>query len=198
MKPKGWLILLGVFFFLVNIGGLICLYRLGYEFTTQNWIVAGGVLFALLGWVVTAFVSLHNSIKQHTINVLLQSRLSTAFQERYKQLTVEFCPRPKEIRKVTLQDISNPEKRDALSGLQYFLNYYEFIAVGLKQGDLDEKLLKECVSGIVSRLYDISEEYIKHVRGINSKGKPEDPTLYEYFIELHKKWCINDGAPLDV
>jgi hypothetical protein len=43
-------------------------------------------LLALLGWMIQAWLSIRNSRKQHTMNLLLQSRLSTEFNKHVEQL----------------------------------------------------------------------------------------------------------------
>src|SRR5258708_5070557 len=64
--------------------------RLGFEkapfaLETAQWLVILTIFVVGIGWIVTAIVAVHNSIKQHTVNTLLQSRLSVAFQEKQKE-----------------------------------------------------------------------------------------------------------------
>jgi hypothetical protein len=48
----------------------------------SQWVVAVAAWSAVIGWMTNALVTVRNSVKQHTINTLLQSRLSTAYMTK--------------------------------------------------------------------------------------------------------------------
>lgn len=53
---------------------------------------------------------------------------------------------------------------EAIEGLKYLLNFYEFLALGIKLGDLDDSLLYETISPSVVGLYERSKAYRMDVR----------------------------------
>lgn len=61
-----------------------------FQFNATNWLFLFATFLAVVGWITTAIVNLRNSIKQHTINTLLQSRLSTALNQRTDDLAAVY------------------------------------------------------------------------------------------------------------
>jgi hypothetical protein len=144
-----------------------------------EWLPTLGVLLAATGWITSAIVTIRNSVKQHTINTLLQTRLSATYQEYaakaragLKGHTPEF-PAP-------LDKIKNDE--DCLAGVEYLLNYIEFMAVGISHGDLHEAVLKDSMRGIVIRFSAISQEYIDDCRSRNGLR------TYQHLLWLCNRW----------
>jgi len=65
-------------------------------------------------------------------------------------------------------------KITAIAGLRYLLNFYEFMAKGIRAKDLDEDLLFGTLRSIVVALYNDSAEYRKFVReGNNTSALPD-------------------------
>lgn len=79
---------------------------------------------------------------------------------------------------------ANPKDVEAL---QYILNYLEFVAVGIRQGELDEALMKQTLRGIVVNVRDFAKPYIAFQRGV-SDGKVERPKYLEHFLWLDARW----------
>jgi hypothetical protein len=150
-----------------------------FDFTPTNWLFLFATFLAVVGWIITAIVNLRNSIKQHTINTLLQSRLSTAFNQRTDDLAAVY-PTGKIL---TESDLTNtdPNNLAALAALKYFLNHHEFVAVGISHGDLSHDVLKSSLEGIVVGLYEKAEVYIK-------ARQREDPQNFEHFVWLYERW----------
>lgn len=54
------------------------------ELKQPQWVVLAGVVAAIAGWIFSAWVTIRNSTKQHTMTILLQSRLSATYMENAK------------------------------------------------------------------------------------------------------------------
>lgn len=159
-----------------------------------NWLFLTGVCGAVCGWIISSLVTIRNSIKQHTINTLLQTRLSATYMEEARHVNDKFFSKGKPIAQVVehLQGSSDDSKRD-YRAVTYFLNYFEFVAVGIRHGDLDEKVLRGTLRGIVLNMREICGPYIRYARGCASFNAIDDrrcasPHLLEHFLWLTKRW----------
>jgi hypothetical protein len=146
----------------------------------QNLITVFGIVAAITGWIFTSWVSMRNVKRQHTMNVLLQSRLSQAYQQHMKKV-VEIYLGSSGFNPVQINDWDQTEKKEAIEGIKYLLNYFEFIAIGIKSGDLDEGTLRNSMSVILNTLVTMSDEYIKH-------SKSKSRKIYRFLIPLNKRW----------
>ncbi|MEH6413831.1 DUF4760 domain-containing protein [Pseudomonas sp. CGJS7] len=68
---------------------------------------------------------------------------------------------------------ANVEKAEAIQALKFVLNYYEFMAVGIKAGDLDGDLLFSSISTAVIRLFDRAKAYIDFASDEARGGHPD-------------------------
>ena len=143
-----------------------------------EWATTTGIYFAVSGWITNAIVTMRNSVKQHSINTLLQSRISKVYlDEGTRALTV-----------IAAYTVDNPAPANAIEGhkdqdaVDYVLNYIEFLAVGVKHGDLHEDVMKDSMRGIVNRFTTITMPYIKEVR--NTHG----PRTFQNLLWLRKRW----------
>ncbi|MDP3761521.1 MAG: DUF4760 domain-containing protein [Ramlibacter sp.] len=136
-----------------------------------------------------AIVTIRNSVKQHTVNTLLQSRLSQLYMQKVGEVNAALAPPGQPYRRLAAEQISATESVAVVDGVRYFLNYFEFVAVGVRHGDLDEDLMKGSLRGIVSRLSDAGHELIRVESGETS-GKPNK--TYEHLKWLNRRWA--DGA----
>jgi len=155
-----------------------------------QWVLAMGAFTAMVGWMVSAIVTVRNSVKQHTINTLLQSRLSVAYVERLKTLNSVFSPVGKDPVPVTDKDFLSElkETKDAVDALRYFLNHLEFIALAIKHGDLDEGLMKASMRGIVMTQVTVGDALIK-------KGIQRHKDNYCNTRWLVKRWTSETKWP---
>lgn len=151
------------------------------KFDEKDWISFGALVVALLTFLTREFLAARATRRQHTVTVLLQSRLSTAFNERLKAMDKHYPSAPSLVR-FQIADWQIADKSDAIQGLRYLLNYYEFIATGIRIGDLDEDFLFETVGGIVANLCNIGEHFI-------SEAQKRHASVYEHVIWLRDRWA---------
>jgi len=149
-------------------------------------IVTAGVIVAAMGWMVTSMVTIRNSVKQHTINTLLQTRLSSTYMAEADQINKFFAGKGYSAGACApLSVIESDEK--TLKAIDYILNFLEFMAVGIKHGDLQEMVLKDAMRGIVVTFTKITQRYIDHCRGVGP-GKIERPRAYQNLLWLRDRW----------
>lgn len=160
------------------------------KLTKPNWLLLVGVVAAVMGWLVSSYITLRNSIKQHTINTLLQSRLSTHYQQQAQVINQTFfAPGMPLNDPVPLDFLLDEKNKDALGAVNYVLNYFEFCAVGIRYGDLDENLMRQTMRGIIRRLCNRMMPYIRYTRKEDENGKLAEPTTqFEHIKWLLTRW----------
>jgi hypothetical protein len=89
-----------------------------------------GAGLATTGWIYTARRARALSRKQHTVNVMLQATFNKDFQAA--MATIRPCMRTGQCP----ADILQPEQEPLREAFRTVLNHFEFVAVGLRNGDL--------------------------------------------------------------
>lgn len=162
------------------------------KMTPGNWLVAISILAAVTGWIVAAYITLRNSIKQHTINTLLQSRLSATYMQYASIINSEYFARGASPDPVSLDEIWAVVDKDGqhkvYEAVNYVLNYFEFLAAGIRHGDLDRSMLAHTLRGNVIRLYEKLTPYIESTRGERVGDVVERPSQFEHVTWLYSEW----------
>lgn len=155
----------------------------------------------VIGWFVHSHNNLNSERKQHTVNILNSSRMSSVYQEHlrlatdkyndpYKHVTEADVKLYTEWRKGSITiDFSSEEakvKKDintirAIQSVMYLLNYYEFVAAGVFSGDLDEEYLYATIAGISTNLVNYSKPLI-------DKYQANDKLTWQYIVKLSNNW----------
>lgn len=138
-------------------------------------LVAAGM--ATCGWLYTARRARALSRKQHTVTVMLQASLNSEYRKCLKKLV----PHLRGEQKLDLD--ASPDDEELADAFRMVANHYEFLAAGLRNGDFDERLVRDSQRGIVLHLYESCHEYIWKVR--NNRRRQ---TLYEHLEWLYKRW----------
>lgn len=169
-----------------------------FDLDKSNWLVVLGVAVAATGWITSSYITLRNSIKQHTINTLLQSRLSATYMENVKLANKRYFSM-EGIFPVTKEEIQKKDPDSQLAALGYILNYLEFVAVGIKNGDLDEKLMKQTFRGMACSMREVGDAYVEFAREsirlenrkdapcVSTKTIPEN-VIFENLDWLYERW----------
>lgn len=173
----------------INAGYYILRYQDKYQ-TALSILVTGA--FVGMGWWIQAITTAANARRAHTLNIIMASRTSSEYQQQTRASS-KFYRGGSIICKDLAEWRLNPSKDefkytdvprdldDAINGTIYVLNYFEFLAQGIKYRDLDDCLLKECFSGILAgiekRGFHLIIEYQK-----------SDPRSFEGVIRLTKEW----------
>ena len=162
---------------------------------TGTIVAAISVIAAILTFWFSTRAARRAQRKQHTITVLLETRLSAEFQGTIEKRRAHF-PEYTDVsfedwddaRKATAPSGASSEvikaqkiKRDSALALTTLLNYYEFLAVGITEGDLDEDMLKKTLRSIMCNLVDDSRYLIAGMQKVN-------PNTYEHLSNLYGQW----------
>lgn len=139
-----------------------------------------GVSSAVCGWLIAGIINLRNSVRQHTISTLLQSRLSATYMKYADDLSKHYEAYEKRRKENPALRESATDGVDVLA-LRYILNYFEFIAIGVKRGDLDEDMLRDSLRSILRKNVAMSRPWIMLCRSGN-------PRLYQNLLWLHDRW----------
>lgn len=142
-----------------------------------------GTLTAVLGWLFTNRGQDLNSRRSHSIQTLMSSRLSEAYANHSNHATKVYTSLKEkhgEAYNLSLQDYSELEQLER-NAIIYQLNYFEFIAVGIRYGDLDENLIKNTLKSIINTNCVFFQNIIKDKQS-------KSPSLYEHLTALNKRW----------
>lgn len=164
---------------------------------TLTVIVSSYVL--ICGWWVQGIMSKLATKRQHTVNTLLQSRLSSTYQNQLGECqsllpsgeyflsrkVVEVFSERENQSHISDYKVSDDFKKKIRSAC-YILNYFEFLAQGIKKEDFDEELLKLCLSGHVRNL----ERKLYHLITVENE---KDREVFEGFVWLAKRWLKDDS-----
>ncbi len=160
---------------------------------------------AAVGW----FVHFRLSTSAHRTNnafvITMEMVKSGEFLKRQEMVSKHFPPGTHEIPVVyhpffpgaALRDALNAvppvdedvEKAEAIYALKYILNFYEFMAVGIKKGDLDEELVYETNSVQVVNLFSRSKSFIDYVTAPGPIGAGQPLAFCELKI-LAARWKL--------
>lgn len=163
-----------------------------------------GVLFASIGWLTTSFISIKNHIKQHTMNILLRVRESEIFSVHWRNIAAKYSVgvkvTPSELRHL-IREYRQPIQPHPSTGqylpriyesIGYLLNYYEFMAVGIKHGDFHEKMLKDSQRAIVVGFCEKVAPFIERERRKEMRLKnTHDPEVFRELVKLYERWKIH-------
>lgn len=152
---------------------------------TSTILVLLGTLTAVLGWLFTNRGQALTAIRSHSIQTLMASRLSEAYTQQVEIATEFYCIKKKEKGQsycLTYEEYNALEQKQR-NAINYLLNYFEFISVGIRFGDLDEKLMKNSLRTIIKNNYEFFEDVIK-------QKQQNSPSLYEHLTSLKKRWNI--------
>lgn len=154
----------------------------------------------VIGWCIQSILSKKASRRQHTLNTILNTRISDIYQNHLKAYSSKISTdqhihptvarwfhykSSDEFEGVCVSD----DVRNAVNGIVYVINYFEFISLGIKQGDIDEDLFRECFRGM---LPGIEKRAFHLIREAQSKNKE----FFCAFVDLVDKWNEKNGGSL--
>lgn len=143
-------------------------------------------LIALAGWMVQSWTSTRNSRKQHTINVLFQTRLSSEFTKHVDNIQARFP----DVTPIKYSEVKYLADKSVWESVRFILNYYEFIAVGVRHGDLDEKLLRDCICTQMCTFHNRAIDVLRTTReeGEHGKPAPSKRRVLRNLVWLYWRW----------
>lgn len=153
------------------------------KFTASMWVGFLSASVAVMTWGGTSYLTLRNSLKQHTITTLLQMRLSATYMGYADTVSKHFVDYDQRHKKdLRLPEVEKPVDNLDLNALRYILNYFEFLAIGVSRGDFDDDMLRSSLRSILRKNVEMSRSYIR-------ESQEGNPRLYEHLAWLHDEWC---------
>lgn len=152
-----------------------------YKLKAEHLLAAVGVTAAILGGLFAGWISLYNSIRQHTITTLLDSRLSGTYMGYADKLSRHYSDYECR-RKANPPLRETPTDKVDILALRYILNYFEFVAIGVMRGDFDEGTLKDSLRSILRKNVSMSMAWIR-------VEQSQNPLLYTNLIWLFNRWA---------
>ncbi|WP_422033509.1 DUF4760 domain-containing protein [Roseovarius sp.] len=167
-----------------------------YKTLVALFAIAASTLTAVIGIAVAIWTYWRTSAKaqsdrrkQHTITILFETRMSDHFQSLHPERAACF-PEYTDITYKQWRRVRET-RRGSADAVTKLLNYYEFLAVGLDQGDLDEMLLDQTVRGIMCNLVDDAKWLIARLRMVH-------PQIYKNLADLYEDWRDTSGTARDI
>lgn len=157
--------------------------RNGTVMSTENAILIAAVL-ATLGWLYTGRRARNLARKQHSMNLLLQA----SFNNDMRNALHELSPH---LRACKIPNVESEQDENILKKLRFLLNHYEFVAAGIRNGDLDEELIRDSERGTILTLFECSKDYIESLRNTRRRR-----AIYEHLEWLHKRWETHPPNPV--
>lgn len=140
-----------------------------------------GVVFAVIGWLYAGRFQFISTIKSHSIQALMNSRLSDIYTEKFDSITkaVERLKKTQNNKNCLTEfdKLNTQEKLD----LRYVLNFYEYISIGIRNNEFDEFLLKQMMRSQLINTFIYFEKYIEDIQ-------KEQPTALINLIQLAIRW----------
>lgn len=153
------------------------------DLTPRDLITASAALIAIVTFLLSAWNSEVQRRKQQTMS-LLQDRHKSDFRILLERRSATFPPGTTVdpdaflARANSIDAISARQGADALQAL---LNHYEFIALALKNGNLDHDMMRKSIRGVMCNLVHDCRLLIAHVRKDNS-------LIFEHLVPLYNEW----------
>jgi len=158
-----------------------------------------GFFFAVFAFLFNAWQRERQSRKQHTVKILFDTRLSSEFRQHLEwrkhcfpegQLVgaETYFDYLEARRSAELSDDRAFERRKSAEAIRSLLNYYEFIALGIRSADLDEAMMYNTVRGIMCNL-------IADMHEIVAAYRHRDPRTYRHLVALYARWK-SPGQPV--
>lgn len=139
------------------------------------------ITVAAIGWTVAGWITHRNTVRQNTNNILFARFSQAPFGEALHRFHKQFGWKVNEtITSVQLDMLrlsGNDESMRAAASATYILNYFESIASGVLNGDLDQTIVRDNVRGFICNYHD---KCAPHIRASNRAN----PRTYENLIKL--------------
>ena len=145
-------------------------------FFNDKFITFLGVVLAVIGWLYTVRSQLHSNMKNHSIQTIMNARLSECYNEKFDSI-YEILANDETLTLDKYNSLSPKEK----SIVHYILNYYESVAISIRYSEFEEEIVKSMMRSQVIKTYKTFEEVLNSF--IN-----ESSSYYEHFRLLHHRW----------
>ena len=153
-----------------------------------------GAFLAVTGWVATNTINTVNQRKQHTLKILFEMRHSQIYQDHIHSLQALTRTYQAYNRALTCEEIeTRPDETEGrvpspeqINAVDFILNHFEFIALGVRNGDLDPHFVRKSLAGQILGTYTRFECWIETYAEATTVQGRRYATLrtYENFLWL--------------
>ncbi|RDE07317.1 DUF4760 domain-containing protein [Sphingomonas aracearum] len=143
------------------------------------------VCAAATGWAIAAWLTHRNARVQHTINFVANrftnetfSRNAAAFADRLTGRRIDAA--------LVAQLSTSADEKDVLAvqALRYFVNYFEFVSVGIICGDLDEGIIQRSLRGNLIFYTDRCLPWIRELQAQNPRTLEHLLIIRDHFRDI--------------
>lgn len=146
------------------------------EFFNDKFITFLGINSAIIGWLYTVRMQNITNMRNRSIQSITDARLSDQYNQKLDSI-YELLKYQKTLTYTKYSTFNSYEK----SVIHYILNYYEYIAIGIKYSELDEEIVKRMMKSQVLKPHSTFEDVINNLQ-------KDSPTFFENFVDLKDRW----------
>lgn len=140
---------------------------------------------AAIGWTMSGWITHRTSRSKLTMDVVASRYAQPAFGEALTAFNKVLLGRRIDSTLVArLQASDDDDDRRALQGLRYLLNFCEFIAVGVLEGELDARIIGKTLRGTLTYVHDHSQLYIGDLQRTDPGALEHFSMLRRHYVEL--------------
>lgn len=167
----------GVILFLIAAAYGVCLLAIlsgrlvsGDVEKSITWITA--VCVPVSVWCLTSMIAAKNLMRQHSMNVLLQTRTSAEYTKHAVRASSALRLNGM---------LADGDMREAVI---YVLNFLEFVAIGIKRCDLDEGIFRDAWKTTFEKTVEV------HGNGLIAevRAEPKRQDTWEHVLWLNNRW----------
>lgn len=157
-------------------------------------VTVGGM--ATIGWIVQSCISIIHQRSQQALNSIFQMRSDPEFNRHRDNIFKRFPPRKlmsqedaEELFRFWRSENKDPndfgyaEKIDILSSARYLLNYYDFMALAIREGHMDIDIFANSQRTILREFFKRFEHFINATQNETEFG---GKTSWRHFVWLVK------------
>lgn len=157
------------------------------QFKTTALVTALAAIAAVFGWIFTSRVQIINTIRSHSVQVLMNSRNSTVYMAKVDEATkIRRKLQDRGLTSLSAEEFRKLEHEEK-SAVSYLLNFLEFVAIGIRHNNLDEDLIRGSFKTILKSNYVLFSPVIGYLRTVDGEK------IYDQLELLHKRWELTSS-----
>lgn len=135
-----------------------------------------------IGWIVASENTIKNAQRQQSVSIVLYYN-GDKLGQTHRATIVKYLPDPRTVlRPVGDLPSFQDEQHPLLRAIDYELNFFEFVAVGVRREVLHEPLIKDSFYSNFLQMRASCERYMEYVRG------KYGPTVWVHYSWICAKW----------
>lgn len=140
-----------------------------------------GPVFVTVGWMLTNEIAIGNSRRQHTISLIVQHAFDPKRLENRGVIKSRLVTYKTRLDNSICPDFGD-ERDELLVAIDIELNFYEFLAIGIRNGDLDHNMTRRALRSQFLAFHEQCAEYIAF-------WQKRHPSTWCELSLLYKRWA---------